>query len=456
MSRVRNINEIFPAAKGILIILLALLTIYQTGVLWFGNIANRNFLQNHFPFLQQPTIPEELGLLVTPYRIVTGHGDNNFSIQYNGLRDAESKRYGDTVLLHLLQNGTFISTRQADFTEMLREPAYIFEYAFPMEAEWFTLGFGLREGNLVTRSAGTFRQIIIRPPSFSGAGGETEVSVFFISENGYAIEFAVPPPSQDEPDFFVHHIPSAPAEGNRFVSAALSGINAPPGQFVSRGTFMFYGIRRSLPYAGVYNDFMIAPLQNQLRTFFNNQLPSFEEPDADVWVFRDMQHTVVRYHTTHLLEYRNFHAINRSAPVRFVDNYAAAIQFLERDDMIINEFFLADFHEDERNRHTFYFNYVVANMPLIMCGEFPESSGLRHPLEITVDHGTVVSFRKLAYNFHVDENEIFRGEMDAIVQHARLGNVSLGYRISKSEIFMPYWCLESEQVRVPTTRIAYP
>ena len=528
-----RINKAFPAGKGILIILLALLSIYQTGVLWFGNIANRNFLQNHFPFLQQPTIPEELGLLITPYRIVTGHGNNNFSIQYNGLWEAESKRYGDMVLLNLLQNGIFVSIKPADFVELLQEPAYIFEYAFPMEAEWFTLGFGLRDSNLMSRNVGAFRQIIIRPPTFcrvtiheAGIGIETEikteiktgirtgaeieteveaemragivtiveseleltrtepedrmhifgvegnsiesngveseeqsnsqnVSVFFISDSGYAIEFTVPPPNSDEPDFFAHCIPTAPTKGNRFVSTALSGINAPPSLFVGYGSFQFNGVRHSLPYAGVYNEFMIASLRNQLRTFFNNQIPSHEEPDADVWVFRDMQHTVVRYHNTHLLEYRNFHAINRSAPVRFVDNFAAAIQFLERDDLIINEFYLASFREDERSesRHVFYFNYVIADMPLVMCGEWPENSGLIYPIEVTVDHGTVVSFKKLAFNFHIEENVTFIGEMDEILQQMVFENIRMGYLLASNEIFVLYWCLDSTLVRVPTVRV---
>ena len=363
--------------KSILIVLLASLAVYQTGILWFVNITSHNFLANYFPFLHQEAIPEGADRLVVPRRIIISAPENGgnltFAARYTITSDI--RRYGDIVLSHLLQSGTFVSVTEPDAETLhyiLSGPGYIYEYAFPMDPEWFTRGFGQRSNILTARGSGMepFRQVIIRPAAIVNG---TNAHIFFISENGLVYEFTVPDPSD--------HIMPTVVEGPfyRLENGRFYRYNSP-----------FYGINLTNPYADAVG-VSLSHIKDQVSMFFSNPTAVRPIVGNDVWVFMDIN-TVVRYYVTHVLEYISYRAIDRSAPSSFINDFAVALQFTDRDHLVVNDFYLANFRE-ENGQHIFYFNYIVDETPLPLPS---------HPIVVTVDHGTVVRYRKLAFNFHTD------------------------------------------------------
>jgi len=407
--------------KSICIILLAFLTIYQTGFLWFVNITNHNFLLNFFPFMHQVTVPDGVDRLVVPWRIIRSHGSGRFSAQYNNL---SGERYGNIVLSHLLQNGRFVGTHpMSGLSNFLSYPAYIYEYAFPMEADWFTQGFNQRSTLLTARVTAPFRKVIIRPP----VAGDSEAAVLFLCENGYIHEFAILPP-----------------EGFSYSITEESSVPYyifEDFQFIRHGLVPFYGVQVSNPYTDD-GSLLLDFVMGRVSGFFSNPAAILHSvgSDGDVWVYRDVN-TVVRYYATNVLEYISYRAIDRSVASSFLNDYAAAVLFVERDTLVINDFYLADFRE-ENGMHVFYFSYVVGDMPLIMAEGW--SDQLSHPIIVTVDHGTVVRYRKIAFNFYIDErmpfsvNAEFRGASHAAA------NVILGYKISAQDINSLHWFLDGQ------------
>ena len=370
--------------KSILILFLAALAVYQTGLLWFVNITNRNFLLNYFPFLHQATIPEGADRLIIPWRIIAIQADGTINAQYNSL--AGSETYGHRVLSQLLQNGRFIAANYNP-SSYFPYPAYIYEYAFPMDAEWFTKGFGQRSNVLTRTGLSPFRQVIIQPPAPDGpaapdrpADANDYAHVFFLCENGYVYEFAVAPP--DGMDTYRHTV-------------SLQGpyYTLGPGGFTRKS--LPPEIMHTNPYADDHGFFSMDFIQVQVSGFFSNPAAIRTTPREDVWVYRDVN-TVVRYYVTNILEYVSYRAIDRTMPSSFVDDFAAAVLFVERDTLVNNEIYLADFRELD-GRHIFYFNYVIGNMPLPAGWH----DNLPYPIVVTVDHSTVVRYLKLAYNFHV-------------------------------------------------------
>ena len=119
--------------------------------------------------------------------------------------------------------------------------------------------------------------------------------------------------------------------------------------------------------------------------------------DSAVWVYRDAT-TIVRYYDSHVLEYISYRPVDRSAGLSFELDFISAVQFVERDRQVINDIYLSDFRQ-EGSRHVFYFNFLLGGAPLISR---PNASQYEHPIIVTVDHGTVVRYRKLAMNFHVE------------------------------------------------------
>ena len=423
--------------KSVLIILLAVLTVYQTGVLWLVNLTNQSFLFNMLPFLNQELISESANRLVVPRRIILAHPDGRFSVQYNDMEGA--REYGDKVLSHLFQGGSFVNSRP--FTYQMDEflanyqhapnPIYIYEYAFPMKAEWFTQGFGQRGNFLSSRIAAAFRRVIIVPPKY----GEPNASVFFLCEEGYIHEFIVRPPNIGDFDTNV------PGDflGFDYIWAGE--------QFIRHGEFFFNGIHVTVPYADTHGGFTLHFVQDQVSHFFSNPAAIQQIIDRNVWIYRDAS-TVVRYYDANVLEFISYRAIDRNAPTSFVNDFSTAIQFIDRDPNIINDTYLADFRANG-SQTIFYFNYVINNTPLVMPQNWPWSGHLPHPLIVVVDHGTVVNYRKLALNFIT--NEDVWGIANADFEGSDFTDVNLGFRIGNRGIEVLHWFVNGRNFPVPHT-----
>ena len=423
-------------AKSLLIILLAALMVYQTGLLWFVNITNRHFFLNYLPFLHQAVIPERLDRLVRPRRIITVHGDRTFSAKYGRESMSYAKRYGDVVISHLLQSGSFIGTQALDYEALFAYPAYIYEYAFYMEPEWFTKGFGQRSSTLMAANTGPFKRIVIRPPIYENMDAE----VFFICIDGYAHKFMINPPGGDGPDTFAHEIsPSNDNPSYAFIE--------PGEEFIRSGDFNFYGMSVINPYADVHRGLSMDFVMEQVAVFFNNPANIQRNAGDEVWVYIQ-GNTVVRYYANQVLEYISYRSVDRSAPSTFLNDFSSAVQFAESDHLIINDFYLADFREEE-GQWIFYFNYVIGDNPLIMPDDRPGGADLPAPIVVNVYHGTVVRYRKIALNFHIDKDRRLRSHANFETlpfSDYNLSNVQLGFRMSDSDQDNLFWFLNGRRI----------
>jgi len=419
--------------KSIIIWALALLMVYQTGVLWLVSITSRTFLFNYLPFMHQTAIPDGADSLVSPWRIITEHGDGRFSVQYSDLAASESRRYGDKVLSHLFQSGAYVAAHRLLNMDDFRL-AYIYEYAFPMEAEWFTHGFGQRNNLLTSRITAPFRQVVILPP----LSGIEDAAVFFIAENGYAYEFSVTPPTVGGFDTVI------PEEAT---GAYYIWVGQQLNKFIRHGNFTFSGVRRINPYEDRGNLF-IRSIQDGISVFFSNPLGINYHTEGDVWRFNDAN-IVVRYYDTHVLELINYRSVDRNAPQTFLNDYTAAARFLAADHLINNETYLAGFREEE-GKHIFYFNYVINNTPMIMQPNWPRGVNMPHPIIITVDHGTVVHYRKIAFNFEAKQE---RSTASAnFVNPENHEFILLGYRMGDRDVEATHWLADGRILPVPILR----
>ena len=424
-------TKIIGPLKNIAIVVLAALCVYQAGVLWFVSITNRTSLMNFMPFLYQEAIPDGVSRLVQPWRVILAHPDGHYTVQYNDLQEA--RRYGDKVISHLFKGGSYISSspivHELDVFLALHShnnnPIYIFEYAFLMEAEWFSLGFGQRGNLLTARGMGAFSRVVIVPPNY----GKPDATVFFFSDNGYVHEFVVSPPSEAA---FDTDIPE------EFFGHNYIWFND---QFIRHGEFFFHTIEVRNPYADAHGGFTMHFVQEQLAPFFNNTAIRTISDD-NVFIYRGVS-TVVRYYDTHVLEYISYRAIDRNAPTSFINDFSVAYQFLSEDNLVINEVFLSGF-SSEYGKNIFYFDYVINNTPLVMPYNWP----ITHPIIITVDHGTVVNYQKIAFNFHT--NEQVWGVATADFRNIQsFDYVRMGFRIGNRNIEHLHWFADERTFPVP-------
>jgi len=91
----------------------------------------------------------------------------------------------------------------------------------------------------------------------------------------------------------------------------------------------------------------------------------------------------------------------------------------------------------------FRFGYIIDNYPILLLDGWPVSSAddlLSAPIEVTVEQGQVVFYRRLAHNFYVagEHDWLWARDLDlndilSDVAEPVLG-ISLGYRMTLAEI----------------------
>ena len=235
----------FGKTKLALIFLLGALTVYQTGQLWFENLANRNVFV-HLMHIIAPPVPEGYfsKYIARPFRVAFGRGDGTFGVRYVSLPrnslvgfdsmdfDNEALVFGDEAMLAVLSRGIFIGEAVIDYNRIFghSHPMMIFEYAFPMCTEVFSEAFGQSSGGaLLNHGPDSFFSVAFHLPySISVEDEESFVSdehnvyetgdsllrVFFMDRNR-AWEFVV------DDSFPYIDIPSIPPWNLRFSSAAI-------------------------------------------------------------------------------------------------------------------------------------------------------------------------------------------------------------------------------------------
>jgi hypothetical protein len=85
-------------------------------------------------------------------------------------------------------------------------------------------------------------------------------------------------------------------------------------------------------------------------------------------------------------------------------DFSAALAFVKDDPLMNNEIFLRNYEERDGREHVFWFGFVIENWPLILTQEWFTgencTSPLLAPIEVTVENGRVIRYRRIAYSFH--------------------------------------------------------
>jgi len=364
-------------------------------------------------------------------RVISGAGDGVFAMQYSGLMDMPFRTYFDMVITELLSAGRFVGEADIDHERILSRPVLIYEYAFDMPGEVFPLGFNQRTTTFLTgHGVWEFDSVAIWP----SVGGQ-DVRVFFMG-GGRAWEFALDATRER----FGFNISPVPTSSIYFVSAALYGYeHLPPGSFVARiGDigFSYFPVIVTNPYRPPMGG-ELAHIRGQVAHFFDNPATIHERVASDgVWTFSNI-HTVVRYFGTAVLEYANFRPRRQNVATSFLDDFSAAWAFISDDPRVLdeNEVFPTGF-EARGEGYVFWFGYIVDNFPILMPGDWEVSSPedtLPAPIEVIVDQGRVVRYRRLAHNFIVSDAHSWleldlEGLMGAI--DGPIEGLSLGYRMN--------------------------
>jgi hypothetical protein len=353
--------------KSLAIIILIALALYQTGRLWFVNITNRSFFIYVTAFFNS-AVPDGDEKFTRPMRVIFGNGDGRFDMRYG-----ENLPEADNAIREILRRGVFSGSADvaSAFFVASHGPMVIYEYAFPMQADIFALAFSQSSAaRLTDRGVYSFNSVAVLPSSV----------VFFGDERAWT--FSLQSGDFVLPEFYINN--------DLYFTASFRGDFFPQTQT----GWLHRPIAMSNPYANRSGELRLDSVNAQVSHFFDN--PAMRNPRMlDNVITISTINTVVRYLPGNVLEFNCFRSVRRGTPTGFKGDFSAALDFINRDVNVINDFYLAGYEARGRT-HVFWFNYVIDGFPLL---------ALEHPIEVEVDRGRVSRYRKTAFTYHLNENQ---------------------------------------------------
>ncbi|MCL1862499.1 MAG: hypothetical protein FWF78_02915 [Defluviitaleaceae bacterium] len=402
-------NKLIPLIKSTLILALAALAVFQVYRLWLVDLTNRNFglyLQARFP----PAAPDGQGAFARPYRVISGAGDGAFLVIYSGIEESEEWAFGERALDAVLHRGVFRQVSELP----LNEPVLIFEYAFDMCTEKFAQALGRRSDLLTDVGLDKFTGVAVVPPEVDGFA----LRVFFIGEEIW--EF------MHVGDGFGFDIETVDAQRKHFVNRGYGFVPHTPLSGLS-----YTAVVVQNPLQNPHGIFTLSHMRSEVAHFFDNPATIIPGVTLDNLYTFSNRNTMIRYLENSVLEYISYRAVGRASDNFFAD-FSAALAFITNDTGVINEIFLRQ-HEPLGRAHIFWFDYVIDNRPLVLAEEWRTGPRCNDPLysaiEVTVEHGRVVRYRRLAYNF-VSDGLVW---MDA-AEFERDGYFTLGFPLGSGPI----------------------
>ena len=403
------IRKTLSVSKTILIIVLAMVAVYQVSELWLVALTNRNFflyIEARFP----AAVPDGQNAWIRPKRIISGSGDGLYMVRYSDIEDSPEWAYARFALARILARGEHVGV--LDYPGANRaygnRPHLIFETAIPIYLETFANALGVRRSRATAGTALTvFDTITLVLPERGGNEWITAIFREGTSEWRFVLHLGT---NQNPVQDFLFGIPSANQEELHFVreQGAFSPV-IPEG-------FTYNVLYTHNPFQNAYGLLHLSTIRPRIEHFFDNPATIIPGPSREVYTFSNIN-VMVRYFQYDVLEYTSFRPIGRTAPANLVSDFSAALAFVQFDPYVLNEIYLSGY-EARGGEHVFRFGYVINNFPMIMERDWrtePECRDpLRSPIEVTVSHGRVTRYRRIALSFGVsDEVAYFETDTQA-------------------------------------------
>jgi len=384
-------ERVISLTKTACILALAAFAAYQVSQLWLVSFTNHNFflyLQARFP----PAAPDGQSVWARPFRVISSTGDGYFTIRYSEIAESDAWFFGESALAAILSGGSFVGQRDMDLEHITEKPVYIYEYAFPMQADSFSRALGKRNGaTLISAGISEFWSVAVVPPTEA----EPVLRAFFIYGDDMWEFYLVLGGRRFPLEYHLTEIAPTRTDGLYFVKA---GDGFAPR---SNRTFTYRAVRVENPYQNAAGLLHFSSIRPRIENLFDSPATINNALSSDfIYTFSNFN-TMVRYLPFNVIEYISYRTTARSAPADLMTDFSAALAFVNDDIYVQNETFFAGYETRDRE-HVFWFGYTVGGFPMVMqpWATRPDCRDpLPAPIEVVVDNGRVVRYRRLAYIF---------------------------------------------------------
>jgi hypothetical protein len=454
--------------KSSLLIVLVLLSIYQTAMLWFDYPSNRNFfysLVNDEDAVVSEN-NETQNELFFPEKISVFFDDGSKTYGVMSLSQSDSLNLVDDsikVIIDSFEIGQ-IDSHQIQTQDLWKRPHVMLDLPYAITDELLTNELNVKS-KWVDEGFGFERVYIFPEEDVDSFHSETnEYSGIRIVFADQALENMISINIQDERmqllnDSLLLHITTIEEERGYtyfstkekgldiFVEDVLVPVNGQSFNLLGNlyGDMYFYE-------SGVRDD---EQLENFVSYFFINPKSTWSTNNVKEMRFGDLE-SVVRYTENGLFEYTvNFEI--EDPKTSLYRSLRVANEFLTKDRLLNQTEYALDDFERRGDEIVLYYNYKYRNVPLVFNDLSTYS--MRYPMEIVVSGNTVTNYRRIMWKSQeiVVQGSAFEVRfqkpiddlllVDAI-QPLMLTDMYLGYRVDHmGDGAYLTWILESNEER---------
>lgn len=341
--------------KNFIIVVLVLSAVIQTNILWLENISYHNF----FYRVKGPE-KKIMHHIAENFRMITRKG-KKFSITYKP--DEQEKKVTDLAIINILDEGKMSEQTKFNFEDGLCKPIFIYDYNFCLSGENFARCYNKKANNISQINA--FDKIF-----FYEDGTISFVDTLKKKLYKYKGKFVFYPEISERYNFIFN---------KKFIPAEIISIP---------------DIKINNPYAK-NGDIFMNGIAKKLDMFFDNSATKNIENLNNIFTFSN-ESVLVKYFPSNVLEYTNYKNSNETSDI--ISDYAAAINFINDDVFVTNNYILKRY-EENGNEHKFYFDYIINNLPIEIENDFAKKTGLDNCISISVKNNLVSKYKKIAFNF---------------------------------------------------------
>lgn len=391
--------------KNLVLIVLVMAALYQTGTLWLGDAKSHNvFYYFMETFVNKYKVYDEDVSVIKPSEIVVGYGNKKYSKFLSGEEKESLIEKTESNISKVLMNGKFEETKAVDWNEYLDSRAVVLKFSFDVSFAEYYKGFSINSINELGTSLKSFNYIVLNPSN--SAGGD--INLYFIdSEKSEAYLYKLNNASNAQEIYdYISKVQNY-EDGLLYISTKQSGFNVFKNNvFVPQwaGENYTYNYAEKINPFEYNEDVDIAVAENMVSGFFNNTSVVQKSGSTPSGFMFSNENTVVKYFMTGILEYYNYETNASKNEQTLATAYSVSNDFLKKDNSLDTEVILSGIELSSEGL-IFYYDYTLNNFSMELSDQLKEKLNMKHAIEVVVNGNSVKKYRRYAYNFVVNSKE---------------------------------------------------
>ncbi|PKM93542.1 MAG: hypothetical protein CVU84_15300 [Firmicutes bacterium HGW-Firmicutes-1] len=433
--------------KSLILGLLILTSIYQIITLWFDNISDRNFfysfLDKTVAIISEPKGQPDRAYMAEPHMlgVFLGASDKDFTIiqkknlDYDKLLTASMKAF-----TKVLSKGKLEDVYEED-SKLWQSRGLIFALSLSMTKEALARDLNVSESSFKNLSSTKTMGLIpakektdkIKAYFIDDQTGD--VYVFSLGQNelreeNKSIKAYI---NKMEDKSFPPYISSLKNDIEQFNENILLPLPTENLQYNN-------GLSFSTPFITDEN-FEKEDLEKFVNGFFDTPNVKWTIPNIDVMIYGD-DDTIVKYNNGAVFEYSSVLSDNNTS-LNVSECFNVAETFLAKDVLLSTQDYYLKAYTVLDKKTIFYYKYGYDGLPLLMDQQKLTNIHMKYPMEITVENGKVVKYKRVLIAINgLEGQEVFKSRLeDALnsfigsfdVGKGELEDMCLGYVMEENK-----------------------